>query len=215
MADEEKMMMSMVGVVMMATIIQSLLPKPEEEEDMDATSVSIAIYDSEGNLMPSTSPVSLVEGGTYGMQVTATNTSTKAGVPCRAFFTGEVGVWLSSSETGFIQMMEAADIPADFGAGETKTFGPYSFTIPAGTGGIPDMLAVAGAGFFDPAGHSVGSASENITITETPIEYGVDVDIGVGATAATQLTTTGIDLAAIVNSMIVLMMIGMMGKIIK
>lgn len=163
MAGEEKMVMGVMMAVMMMYVLQSVLqpvepePEPEPEPGAGAT-IKLEVRDSEGNIIPTTSPLSLDPGSSGTLTVTVGNQSTRGGEPWPAV----LSIVASMLITGGIQLLGAQQTDSySFGAGETHQFGPYSWSVPwetAGASGAVDAIVKS------PAGVPIAIATEAIAI---------------------------------------------------
>jgi len=143
--------------------------KAEVPPGEGAASIVIKVYDSEGNLVSGSSPLTLDEGASYTVKLTVKNNSTKGGVPWEASLT--VGI---TAATSFITLISPREDVKSFGAGETKSFN-YALNIPIGSGNQTGGIT---AWIEDPYGTQIASAVEYLTIREIPIVYGATIVIG-------------------------------------
>jgi len=159
-----------VGLLAVGGLAYALTRKPAPpEERPPAAGIDIKVYDAQGNLVPSNSPLTLTEGESYTVVLTVTNQSTKAGTPWEA--TLEVVIYAGTDYTTLIPVTARSEY---FGAGETRTFS-YSMNVPLGTGGeMGNIVATVN----DPTGVKLADAIEYFSIEEVPIVYGATVVIG-------------------------------------
>ena len=135
--------------------------------------VTIVIYDEWGNPVPTNSPAILTEGARYTMVVTVTNMTTKATEPPTPW---EATLTISvSASVGGLGIMTPSVKAEYFAAGQTRAFS-YALSVPLGYGGL---IGSAVALVKDPTGVTLDSATEPITVTEIPIDYGAGIVIGV------------------------------------
>lgn len=132
--------------------------------------VTIVIYDKYGNPVPSGSPAILREGEPYTMVVTVTNMTTKAGTPWEATLTIDIGAVVDGHT-----IMAPSVVDEYFSAGQTKNFS-HALSVPMGYGGFS---GVAVAVVEDPAGVTLDSATEPLTIEMVAIDYAASIEIGV------------------------------------
>ncbi len=142
----------------------------EQNAGLTPSGVTIVIYDEWGNPVPTGSPAILQEGASYTMEVTVTNQSTKAGTPWEATLTIDVSAVVDGSA-----IMTPSVSAEYFTAGQTRAFS-YSLSVPLGYGGFSGS---AQALVKDPAGVTLDSATEPLTIGEIPIDYAAGIVIGV------------------------------------
>jgi hypothetical protein len=148
--------------------IALLLSKSTMKAGGDSGTIEIQVYDSQGNLVPHNSPRTLQEGGSYTVQLTVKNTSTRGGASTGA----TLGVGLHVLTTAY-SLIPARVEQYSFIAGETRSFS-YAFNVPldSGTDGL------ISAWIEDPARNIVGQAQESITITSLSTVYGATIVIG-------------------------------------
>lgn len=138
--------------------------------ELTPSGVTIVIYDEWGNPVPTGSPAILQEGASYTMVVTVTNLSAKAGTPWEATLTIDVSAVVDGSA-----IMTPSVLAEYFGAGQTRSFN-FALSVPLGYGGFSgSALALV----KDPAGVTLDSATELLTIEEIPIDYAAGIVIGV------------------------------------
>lgn len=153
---------AVIAGVMLAT--RAKAAPPEEG------GVTIIIYDEWGNPVPTNSPAILIEGAIYTMVVTITNMSFKAGEPWEATLTIDVTAIVDGSN-----LMTPSARNEYFSAGQVRSFS-YSLNVPLGYGLLSGN---AQALVKDPAGVTLDSATELLTIEEVLIDYGAGIVIGV------------------------------------
>lgn len=140
---------------------------PEGEK----AALKIQVYDSEGNLVPPNSPVTLDEGATYTVRVTVTNKTTRGGVAWEATLTVDVAAFITA-----VGYLIPPTITAEaFTANQTRSFN-YSLYIGTGLGGFSGAID---AKIKDPANNLLASASEPLIVRSLAIVYGATVVIGV------------------------------------
>lgn len=155
---------SLTGIAVWAA---SKKPAPPAEES--AATVQIEVRDAQGNIVLHNSPVNLNEGASYTFNYAVTNTSTRGGVPWPVTFT------ILHQVTVYGQILARDEMAYDFAAGQARSFGPFPFTIPWGTGGKAgaiDVLVQVPPGI-------VASGTEMISVVSVAIVYGAVVVIGV------------------------------------
>ncbi len=140
-------------------------PPPGEGD----ASIVIQVYDSQGNLVPHSSPVTLDEGASYTVKLTVRNNSTKGGVPWEA----TLGIGISAT-TSLTTLIASREDMKSFLAGETKSFN-YAMNVPFGTGNQSGSIQ---AWVKDPYGTTLANAQEPLAIRELPIVYGATIVIG-------------------------------------
>lgn len=149
----------------LATRVKAAPPPPGE----GAASIVIQVYDSQGKLVPPSSPVALDEGSTYTVKLTVKNNSTKGGIPWEA----TLGIGISAA-TPLITLISPREDMKSFGAGETKSFN-YTLNIPMGAGNQSGSIT---AWVEDPYGIVIANAQEPLAIRELSIVYGATIVIG-------------------------------------
>ena len=170
MTDKEKAVAAIGGLGLVGGLVYLATRKVKAPPEGPPAAVKIEVYDSEGNLVPSNSPVTLDEGATYTVMVAVTNKTTRGGVP-----------WEANLETIIMAATTLVDlIPYDvrealFAPNETKSF-TSPLVIPVGLGGQTGAITVD---VFDPAGILLAYAVEPLTIQSVAIIYGATVTIGV------------------------------------
>ena len=145
------------GGIILSTNVVKAAPRPNQ------ATVSIVVYDSNGNPVPHNSPYSLNEGSTYTVKATITNTSTKGGVATAATMTFSM-VGTSSKKTYMPTVTQTYNFPA---GGSLVVTG----TLTSAIGDAPDTGVIA-ATLDDPSGNLIASASNAFTIVALPIVYG-------------------------------------------
>lgn len=165
-----KKVAAVVGGVGLAGLTAYALTRKVEAAPPEVGGVTIVIYDKYGNPVPSGSPAILTEGESYSMVVTVTNMSTKAGTPWEATLTIDVSAGVDG-----VDIMTPSGTAEYFDAGQTRSFS-YPLDVLLGYGGLSGN---ASALVKDPAGVTLDSATEPLTIEEVPIIYGAGITIGV------------------------------------
>lgn len=148
--------------------ISRMLAKPPPEGE--GAEIGIVILGPDGQPVPKNSPVSLLEGESYIVQVIVTNATTKAGVPWEA--TLGVATYADGAVVYFYTSVSRDEY---FSPGETRTFN-YPLNVPMGQGGESGKVW---AWVSDPAGIQLGRTNEEITIETIAIIYGATILIGV------------------------------------
>lgn len=136
----------------------------------EGATVKIQVFDAEGHLITSNSPLELIEGESYTVRVTVTNLSTKAGEPWDAEL--EVVVHASTEWEALIPVTTSMEA---FAAGQTLSF-DYPMMVPLGVMGFSGQIS---ATINDPAGIRLARVLEPFTIITIEIIYGATVVIGV------------------------------------
>lgn len=157
----------------LASVIIYAITKKVKAAPPEIGGVTIQIYDEYGNLVPSGSPVTLLEGKSYTMIVTVTNLSTKPTIPptpWEATLTIDV-----KASVGGNAIMTPSVKAEYFTAGQTRAFN-YTLNVSLGYG---KLTGSALALVKDPIGTNLDSATESITVEEIPIDYGAGIVIGV------------------------------------
>jgi hypothetical protein len=144
------------------------------KEEGGSASVSIRIYDKNGNPVPHSSPYNLVEGEYYTIELTVTNQSKLGGNPCEAQLTIDLEGNLSWGGAPVDLFIPWGWIDI-FQPSEARTY-THGFTCPVGPGisGSGSIVATVS----DPDGNQLDSATE--PVTTVTIQYGADLDLGVG-----------------------------------
>jgi len=112
--------------------------------------------------------VNLIEGGTYSVQVTTKNTSTKAGTPWPATLSLTI-----AATAGSTQLIAPNPTAYNYAAGESKTTS-FTLVVPLGLGAATGQLT---ANFTDPNGVSLGTGTLSLTVVAVPVGYGASVAI--------------------------------------
>lgn len=142
-----------------------------------SASLSIAFYDSKGNLLVPHSPIDINEGESGTAVVTVTNTTTKGGAPWPADLVGGMEVWITKPGWPMPVILISGDIGGNYATQETKTF-EFPFLVNVGYGGATGL---GEAWIDDPLGNPLDSDSDIINIIEVALDYGATVDIGIRA----------------------------------
>lgn len=151
-----------------AGVLVFVLTRKAKVEEGEAT-IIIQVYDSEENLVPSNSPLTLSEGTSYTVKLTVKNISTRGGVLIAA----TLGVGISAS-IATVSLIPLRVDKQSFDAGQTRSFN-YTLNVPMGTGGQTGNIL---AWVEDPHGQALANAIEYLTIQALPIIYGATIVIG-------------------------------------
>ena len=154
------------GLVLLGVKKAEVPLEPPEPTEGEAATIVIEIVGAEKN-----SPAVVVEGETYPVRVTVTNTTTKVGTPWEATF--NIRMVVNIGNWGVILGPTVSD--EYFDAGITRVF-EYLMSIPVGTGGLPGSVNFIIRG---PAANVLATASEIFDVVEAEIIYGASVVIGV------------------------------------
>ncbi len=179
MADDEldiSMIMPLMMMIVMMGILPSMLGTTTPEPGTgDAGALGFVVKDADGNIIwpitAQTASIVLTPGQVYSVtDVVATNASTKAGVPWPVTLTVEI-VLLGTV---------IGSVDYDFEAGESHTFGPFSFTPTLAQEGLTGTLV---GNLKTPAGAVIATVSLDVEVAVIGIDYGGGIVIGSGAIA--------------------------------
>ena len=179
MADDEldiSMIMPLMMMIVMLGILPSMLGTTTPEPGTgDAGVLGFVVKDADGNIIwpitAQTATLLLTPNQTYSVtDVVATNASTKAGVPWPVTLTVEIVL--------FGAVIGSVDY--DFAAGESHTFGPFSFTPSLAQEGLTGALV---GNLKAPTGAVVATVSLSAEVGIATIDYGGGITIGLNAIA--------------------------------
>lgn len=154
-----------------AAIAIPLLLRKKKPPEGEGAGLKITFYDAQGNPVAKNSPVTLTEGESYTMMVSVTNQTTRGGVLWEATLGGYVEAPVMAAGWPTEAYLFSGSIGGYFGPGETKNFS-FPFSILVGYGGAG---GAAIAVVTDPAGTTLATASEPITILVAETIYGATV----------------------------------------
>ena len=161
--DKQKIAVGAGALGLGSLIVWALTKKPPEEPPPGeaGADVGIEIYDKDGNLIPSNSPVELVEGSSYTARVTVTNQSTKLGQPVaaslRVVVVSVVSNLPSVPDTFLIPQQEKSQ---SFAASQSL-YTDFPLSVPVGIAGANGFIS---AKVFSPDGVQIAAAMESVSI---------------------------------------------------
>lgn len=146
-------------------------PKEEPPGEEPACSVALQIIDlTTGQPVPVNSPALVLEGSSYLVRVTITNTSTRLGVPVAANLT-----LILVGEIALTSLPFPAPTTYAFAAGQTRTF-DLTFGVPAGTGGKVGSIT---ATVVAPNGQAICMDDELLTVEAVAVVYSCTLTLSV------------------------------------
>ncbi len=158
--------LTLLGLGLRASRAKAAPPEGEQPAAM----VGLEILDMAGNPVPPGSLGTVVEGSSYTLRMTVTNTSTKLGAG--------VGATLGIQPFGAIVstplVFSPNWFPQAFTAGQSIVFNS-TFTVPAGSAGLTNII---GADVFDPSNKLLAEKTDTLTVQSAAIIYGATIGIG-------------------------------------
>lgn len=145
------------------------------EETISSAKIQVEIRDDAGNIVPHNSPYDLLEGGNYSIGYSVTNQSTRGGNAWSAPLYSVINVAIDSSDL----VWETDD--SDYAPGQTKSFGPFPFTVPIGNPGLNrgNILASVSVGPGPDISSAIGQVMETINVVEVAVSELVSGSINI------------------------------------